>query len=102
GIKNQTTASSERVSPHPFNGQRKVHYQVASYCVHIRLDSGFSDATKIFLRISVETIIPFRREPTVDVITVSHCESAGFRAALQVSLAAGVLREETSALQADL
>src|SRR5216683_6018494 len=77
GIKDQTAAPSERVSTDPSNVEWKVHHQIPSYCVHVGLDSGFSETSKVFLSVSVETIIPFRREPTVDVITVPHGESAG-------------------------
>src|ERR1700746_2737623 len=70
--------------------------------MRIGLDSGFSDAAKILLRVAIVTIISFRREPTIDVIPVSHHEPAGVRAALQISIAVGVLCEETSALEAHL
>ena len=36
----------------------------------IGLHSGFSETTKIFLSIPVETIIPFGSKPMVDVIAV--------------------------------
>jgi len=78
GIKEQTAAPSQHLGTHPHDGQWKVHHQIARDRVRVGLDSGFSETTKILLRISVETIIPFRREPTVDVITVSRYESTGF------------------------
>ena len=102
GIKDQTAAPSERVRTDSSDGQWQPDYQIASHCMHVGLDSGGSKTTKILLRISVETIIPFPSEPAVNVITVPDGESAGFCAALQVFPVFGVLGEETSALQADL
>src|SRR6267143_763936 len=77
GIKDQTAAPSERVSFDPSNGQWNVHHQIASDGMHVRADSGLSETAKIALSISAEAIIPLRREPTVDVITVSHLQSTG-------------------------
>src|SRR6266850_5123367 len=95
-------ATSECVWTHPFDRQRKFYRQIAGNRVRISLNSGFSKCPKVLLRVSVVPIIAFRREPTIDVITLSHREPAAFRAALEGSRAVGVLREETSALQADL
>src|SRR5260370_1584528 len=75
GIKDQTAPPSERVSFDPSNGQWKVHHQIACDCVHVGADSGFSETAKIVLSIPAETVIPLRREPPVDVITVSHLKS---------------------------
>lgn len=77
GIKDQAAAPSERVSTDPSNGQWQVQHQIAGDLVHVGLDSGFSEITEISLSISTEAIIPVRREPTVDVITVSHLKSTG-------------------------
>ena len=75
GTKGQTAAPRERVSANPSDAKWKIHHQIRSDRVHVGLDSGFAETTKIFLSVSVETVIPFRCEPTVDVITVSHHES---------------------------
>jgi hypothetical protein len=53
GIKDKTTASCEYVGAHPFDGQGKVHRQIARDRMRVGLDSGFSDSAKILLRISV-------------------------------------------------
>src|ERR1700732_2083668 len=45
-IKDQTAASSERVSTDPSNGQWMFHHHIARYRVHVGLDSGFSEATR--------------------------------------------------------
>jgi hypothetical protein len=90
----------ERVSTDPSDRQWK-QYQIARHCVHVGLDSRFSDSAKILLRISVVTVVAFHSKPTVKVITVSRSEFTGLRASLLGSLAAGVLREEASALQAE-
>ena len=66
---------SERVRFDPSNGQWKVHHQIACDGVHVGADSGFSETAKIVLSIPAETVIPLRREPPVDVITVSHLKS---------------------------
>jgi len=77
GIKNQAATSSERVSTDLSNRQRKVNHHIPSYCVHVSLDSRFSETTEIFLRITVEAVIPFGSYPTVDVITIAQQESTG-------------------------
>jgi len=102
GIKDQTAAPSECVSADLSNGQRKVHHYIPSYCVHVSLDSRFSEATEIFLRISVETIVPFGGYPTVDMITVSQQESAGVRGGPRDSLAAGIPCKKARAFETDL
>lgn len=90
GIKDQTAAPGERVSTDPSDWQWKLQYPIARHCVHVGLDSRFSETAKILLRISVVTVIAFHRKPTVKVITVSQSESTGFRASLLGSQAAGV------------
>ena len=103
GIKDQSTASSERVRANPPKTQWKFRHHIRSDYVHIGLDSGLSKtAAEIFLSVSIETIIPFGREPAVDVIAVSHLEPARVCAGPRNSVAAGILREKACALQADL
>ena len=102
GIKDQTAASGERIRTDPANAHWKAQNHIACHCVYVGLNSGFSETTKTLLRVSVETIIALGREPTVKVITVPDCESAGVSGSLRVSLAAGVPRVEAVALHADL
>ena len=102
GTKGQTAAPSERVSTDPSDAKWKGHHQIRSDRVHVGLDSGFAETTKIFLSISVETIIPFRREPTVDVITVSHEKPTGVCGAPGDTTAASIPREKPCALQTDV
>ena len=102
GIKDQTAAPGERVSADPSDAQWKFHHQISSNCVHVGLDSGFSKAAEISLSISIESIVPFGREPTVDVIAVSDLESAGVCGGPRDSLSVRVLGEKACALQTDL
>src|SRR4029077_8572482 len=91
-----------RISLDPSNGQWKVHHQIARDGVHVRADSGFSETAKIVLSIPAETVIPLRREPPVDVITVSHLKSTSVRSGPRDSVAVGIPREKARALQTDV
>ena len=103
GIKDQTTASSERVRANSSKTEWKFRHHIRSDCVHVGLDSGLSKTSaEIFLSVSIETIVPFGREPAVDVIAVSHLEPARVCAGPRNSVAAGILREKACALQTDL
>lgn len=99
-IKDQAAAPGEDVGADLLDGQWKVHDEIARHCMHIGLHSGFSETAKIFLRVSIKSVIAFNRKPTVDVIAVSHNQSTGFRSSSVDSVAAAVFGKEARSLHA--
>src|SRR6266436_3577486 len=100
-IEDQTAAPSEGVRTDPSDAQWKLHHQIAGDRVHVGLHSGFSETPKISLSILVEAIISFGGKPAVDVIAVSHLESARICCCPREPLAVCVLREKPGALNTD-
>jgi len=100
GMKDQATASSQRVRTELADVERQVHNHVGCNAMYVSLDSVLSRICKIFLGVAVEDVICFRREPTIDVIAVSHFQTAGVRRSPRDSVAGAVFGEEARSLHA--
>ncbi len=61
GMKDQAPTSSQRVRTELTDVEWQLHHNIRSDAVNVSLDSGLSRIGKISLRVSVKTVIPFRR-----------------------------------------
>ncbi len=98
-IKYQRSAAAQHIGLQSGNGW-KLHDGRTSECVNVGFDAPEA-ATDEALRIPIEAIVRFRRDPTGKVVAITNQKSSGVVSLIPDSIAVAVFGEEPRALNTD-